>query len=283
LNGLTPVNQVLLTIPKALNDELVTDSGLKLYIDPSYEKSWQSAVVATIAALPIKCSPKEKKILSQLKIGDEVCISYQVVADFDFSSDGERFMPTTEDNPHMKEFTNGNGEWVKIYALPKFTGISKIQWIGVYQDKSRKVISGVQGTESECERWASQFQFGKTDIFKFNNYFEYNGKEYWKCNLNQIFAKKVDGHLVAIGNRVIMKPVEEAVPKDVANQIARGMDDVKIRYQDRGRTITGGKEKGIKKEEVVSFRQEHCEKYEFYNKQYFLINQNLIQGKWQEA
>lgn len=271
---------MLLTIPKALNDEIITDSGLKLYLDPSYSKEWHSAVTATIASLPIKCSPKDKKILSQLKVGDEVCCSYQIVADFDFSSDGERFMQATEDNPHMKEFVNGKGEWVKVYAMPNLKGISKIQWVGVYQDRNRRVIDGKQGTEMEIERWLSQFQFGKTDEYRFNNFFEYNGKEYWKCNLSQIFAKKVDGHLVAIGDRVIMKPVEENVPTEIARQIIKGTDDVKIRYQDRGRVLTGGKEKELKKEETVSFQQQHLEKYEFYGKNYFLINQNLIQGKW---
>lgn len=280
MNGLIPVNQVLLTIPKALNDELTTSSGLKLYLDPTYAKEWNSAVVATIAALPIKCSPKEKKILDKLKVGDTVVMSYQVVADFEFSSDGGRFMQTTEDNPHMREYTNSKGEWVKVYAMPKFTGISKIQWVGVYQDRNRKVIDGVQGTENELERWLSQFQFGKTDIYRFNNYFEYNGEEYWKCNLNQIFAKKVDGHLVAVGDRVITKPIEEEVPREIAREIVKGTDDVKIRYQDRGRVITGGKEKGIKKEQAVSFAQKHLERYEIDNKPYYLINQNLINGIW---
>lgn len=278
---LQPISQVLLVIEKKQQDEIITDSGIKFFINPDYNREWNVSVTATIVALPQKVHPKDKKILDQLKVGDEIVMSYQVVADFDFSSDGERFMQTTEDNPHTKEFINGKGEWVKIYALPKFTGISKIQWVGVYQDRNRKVIDGMQGTEMQMERWLSQFPIGKTDIYRFNNYFEYNGKEYWKCNINQIFAKKVDGHLVAVGDRVICRPVEENVPREIANQIARGTDDVKIRYQDRGRILTGGKDKGLKKEQVISFSPNHNEKYRFYNKDFFLINQNLIQGVWQ--
>ncbi len=277
---LQPISQVLLAIEKKQQDEIITDSGIKLFINPDYNKEWYVAVTATISALPQKVHPKDKKIIDQLKVGDEIVMSYQVVADFDFSSDGERFMQTTEDNPHTKEFTNGKGEWVKIYALPKFTGISKIQWVGVYQDRNRKVIDGIQGTESEIERWAAQFQYGKTDEYRFNNFFEYNGNEYWKCNPNQIFAKIVDGHLVAIGDRVIMKPVEEDVPREIANQILRGGDDVKIRYQDRARVITGGKDMGIKKDKVVSFSPLHLEKYDINNKQYYIINQSLVNGIW---
>lgn len=274
---------MLLSVPKALNDEILMDSGLKLFLDPSYKKEWNAAVTATIAALPLKCSPQEKKILAQLEVGDTVLMSYQVVADFEYQSDGLQFMKATDENPHIEEYTNGKGEWVKVYAMPKFTGISKIQWVGVYQDRNRKVIDGKQGTESEVKRWLAQFPIGKTDIYRFNNFFEYNGKEYWKCNLNQIFAKKVDGHLVAVGDRVICRPVEENVPREIASKIVRGTDDVKVRYRDRGRVLTGGKEKGIKKEQVISFQPQHLEKYEFDHKPYYLINQNLVQGTWQEA
>lgn len=280
MNSAKPISQVLLKVAKSLCDEITTDSGVKLYLDPTYNKSQNVAVTATIAALPLKVNPKEKYIYDQLKVGDEVAVSYQIVADLEFKGDGERFMQATEDNPHFKEFVNGKGEWIRCYALPNHKGILKIQWVGVYQNKQRDVISGVQGTESELERWMSQFEFGKTDIYSFNNYFEYDGKDYWKADLSQIFAKKVDGHLVSVGNRVIMKPIEEAIPKEIANQLIKTTTDVKIRYQDRGRVITGGKEKGIKKEEIVSFKPNHLERYEFWGKQYYLINQNLIHGKW---
>lgn len=274
-----PVNQVLISIAKPLTDELITDSGLRLYIAPDFKKEWQAAVQGTVAAIPLKYSPKEKHIIDKLKVGDTVLISYQVVADFEFQQDGLQFMKATEDSPYVEEYTNGAGEWLKVYALPNLKGISKIQWVGVYQDRNRKVIDGKQGTEGEVKRWLAQFPIGKTDIYKFNNYFEYNGKEYWKCNLNQIFAKKVDGHLVAIGDRVITKPIEEDVPENVKQSLNYN-GDVKIRYQDRGRVITGGKDKGFKKEQVVSFRPVHLEKYQFDNKDYFLINQNLVHGIW---
>lgn len=280
MNNIVPVSQVLLTIPKALSDELITDSGVKFYLDPEYHKEQNVAVVATIAALPIKYSKQDKKILDQLKVGDEVCVSYSIVADFEFKSDSDRFMKATEDNPYVEEYTNSKGEWVKIYAVPNLKGLSKIQWVGVYQDRNRKVIDGTQGTERDVKRWLSQFQIGKTDIYNFNNYFEYNGAEYWKCSPNLIFAKKENGHLVAIGDRVISRPIEEDVPREIARAIVTTTDDVKIRYQDRGKVLTGGKEIGIKKEQTISFPPLFNEKYKFYNKDYFLIRQKYIGGIW---
>lgn len=271
-----PITQVLLTVDKPLQDELVTDSGLKLYISPDYKKEWQATVMATISHLPVKVLPKYKYIFDQLKVGDEVAISYRVVADFCFQSDGDRFMPTTDENPHFREYVNAKGEWVKVYALP---GIISTKWVGIYQNKYREVISGVEGDESDMERWLAQFPLGKTDIYSFNNLFEFDGEDYWKCDLDEIFAKKVKGHWVAVGNRTVCKPVEAEVPDESLIDIHKG-HKVKIRYQDRGRVITGGKDKGIKKGEVIGFSPQFLEKYRFDNLEYYLINTDYIQGKW---
>lgn len=276
---ISPVSQVLLSIKQALQDELTTDSGIKFYIAPDYKKEWQAAVTATVSELPINPSPKDKEILAQLYPGDEVAISYQVVADFEFKGDGGQFMPTTEDNDYVKEFANGRGETVRVYALPKVAGFKGIIWCGALQNKKRELIDGVQGDEETVERWLSQFPFGKTDVYKFNNLFEVGGKDYWKCYPDQIFAKKVKGHWVAIGDRIICKPIEEEVPAEVKRSLGY-MGDLKIRYQDRARVLSGGKRMGLKKGDVVSFDPKQCEKYDFDGKQYYLINERVVQGKW---
>jgi len=273
-----PVTQVLLAVKKPLQDSLTTDSGLKLYISPDYKKEWQASVTATITALPTKVNPREKKIFDQLSVGDEVCVSYRVVADFEFKGDGDRFMPVTEGDDRMRKFVNGRGDWIHVIALPG--KISPI-WVGYCQDKFRNIISGIEGSQSEVERWMAQFPYDKTDIYSFNNFFEYNGEDYWKCDLTDIFAKKVKGHLVAVGDRIICNPIDENVPKAFHN--IQHHSSVKLRYQDRAKVFSGGKEKGIKRDDIVSFSPAHLEKYTFYGKNYYLINQNMVLGKWQEA
>jgi hypothetical protein len=277
LKEATPISQVLLKISKPIQDKIVTESGLEFFLDGSWNKEWNVTVTAKIAALPTKIHPKDKKIIEQLKVGDEVAISYQVVSDLNFGSDSERFMPVTEGNDLMREWVNGFGAKLAAYALPGI--IAKI-WVGVHQDKFGKLVDGIQGTESELNRWLAQFQLGKTDIYSFNNFFEVDGVEYWKCDLSQIFAKKVDGHLVSVGDRVIMKMVEEEVPEEVKKSLGYTTDDVKIRYQDRGRIISGGKAKGLKKDQVVSFNPAFCEKYNFWDKEYYLVREDRIQGIW---
>lgn len=276
----TPVNQVLLSIKKIFQDEIVTQSGLKLYFDGSYEKNWSAAVTATITHLPLKVAKKDNKILESLSVGDEVAMSYQIVADLTFGSDSRQFIQATEDNPYVREFVNGRGEWVKVYALPKRSGIPGIMWCATYSDSKRQFIDGCQGDEESIERWLSQFPFGKTDNYTFNNFFEFRKKDYWKAGLDDIFAKKVKGHWVAVGNRIICKPVEEKVPEPFLIDRHKG-HDVKIRHQDRGRVLSGGKSKGIKKDQIIACDPRHLEKYTFDGKEYFLINENLVTGVWQ--
>lgn len=275
-----PITQVLLCIDKPLQDSIVTDSGLKLYLDPTYKKEWNASVTATIAALPSNPHPKDKYISDSLKVGDKIAISYQVVSDLEFGSDRNQFMTALEENPYVKEFFNGKGESVKVYALPARAGIQKAIWCGMYLDKQKRLIDGVQGDEETVERWLSQFPFGKTDIYTFNNFFEYDGQDYWKCNLSQIFAKKVKGHLVAVGDRVICQPIDDSVRDDRFIDTIGIKDRVKIRRQDRATVLTGGKSKGLKKGQVVSFYPNHVERYEFWGRQYYMINQNFILGKW---
>lgn len=275
-----PLNQVLLTVPQAFTDEIVTESGLKLYLDSSYSKEWNAAVIATIADLPLKVLAKHQHIFDKLKVGDTVAISYQIVADFTFGSDAKQFIQATEDNPHHKEFVNGMGEWIRMYALPKRSGLEGVMWCATYTNKYRQFVDGVQGDEEEVYRWMSQFAFGKTDRFTFNNYFEFDGKDYWKADLDDIFAVKRKGHWVAVSDRVICRPIEEKVPDPYLIAAHKG-HDVKMRFTDRARVITGGKEKNIKKDSVVSFDPRHLEKYTFDNKEFYLIKQSMVVGTWQ--
>jgi hypothetical protein len=269
-----------LTIPQTFQDEIITPSGIKLFYDGSFRKEWSAAVVGTIAKLPINTHPKNKKILEQLQEGDEICFSYQVVYDLSYGSDSGRFMQATENNDYYKEFINGRGEKVRVQAMPKRSGLKGIIWAALYLDKRGELIDGVQGDESTVEKWLSQFPFGKADEFTFNNFFEYNGKDYWKCELDEIFAIKKKGHLVAVGNRIICKPVDEEIQDQFFIDGTGFPQKVIIRRKDRGRVISGGKEKGIKKDDVISFDPRHCERYEFFGKQYFLIKQNMVLGKF---
>jgi hypothetical protein len=275
--NLQPVTQALLRIDAAFTEELITDSGIKFYLDPTYSKEWHAAVVATIAKLPSRVLPHEQKIVDQLKVGDEVGISYSVVADFEFSGDGHRFLPSTDDNPHLREWMNGKGDRLGVYAMPKRKGIG-VMWVGSCTDKHGNLISGEQGSEASVERWLAQFPLGKTDIYRHNNFFSHGGNDYWKCDLSQIFCKRKKGKMISVSNRVICEPIDEIIPANVLYLMQQGNEDIKVRYQDRARVISGGASKGIKPGMIIHFQPRHIEKYEMWGQQTYLINENLVQG-----
>lgn len=273
-----PLSQVLLKVDKALNDEITTSSGMKLYLDPTYSKEWNAAVTAKVANLPIKVLKKDDRFVAQLNVGDEVAMSYQIVADLEFKGDGDRFMQATEDNPYKQEYANGKGEWLRFYALPTRKGLAKATWVGTFTNRYGQFVDGCQGDESAVERWKSQFAFGKTDIYNHRNLFSYQNQDYWQASPDQIFAKKVNGHIVAVGNRIICKPIDEPIPPELKGKIIQ-TTDIKLRYQDRARVISSGRE-DIKKDYIISFRPMDIERYVMWGQEYYLINEKFVQGIW---
>lgn len=275
-----PLTGILVSIDRAFQDELTTPSGLKLFLDGSYRKNFTATVTGKISALPITAkSAEHKKILRQLSIGDEVAFTYKVVADIDYVPDGGQFMPTTEGNDRQREWISGYGEKLHVYCLRNPKTWSDI-WIGYYLDRYNQHVDGVQGDQEEVERWLSQFPIGKTDRYTHTNLFNLNGKNYWKCELDQIIAKKVKNAPVSVSNRVICSPVEEAVPLDIKMHLVKFGEDAKIRYQDRAKVISGHTNlKGVKRGDTVMFPERFVEKYELWGKEYYLINKMFVHSK----
>lgn len=269
-----PLHAPLVFLQKAFQDEIVTPSGLKLFLDGSYNRNFTATVTGTIAALPILGkNKKEQAILDQLKIGDEIAMSYLVVYDLNYDSDGNRFMATTEGNEMMRQWVNAKGDKIDVVALP-----GKI-WVGYLTDVRGNYVDGQQGNQGQVETWLSQFPLGKTDKFTFNNLFNFNGVDYWKCELDLIFAKKVKGHLVAVGDNIICQPIDEEIPDYILRSMESISDDVKVRYQDRAMVLTDGT-KTFKKGQVVAFNPLFVQKYEFWGKEYYIINKSRVHGLW---
>jgi hypothetical protein len=278
-----PLHGVLLEIPQAFQDEIVCPAGMKLFFDGTYNKNFTATVTARIAGLPIKAkTKKEQQILDQLNIGDEVCISYLVIFDLNYASDGERFMETTEGSEYLRTWSNGKGDKLEVIALPPVFS-SDPTWVGVLKNNKNDLIDGTQGTQSQVERWLSQFQLGKTDQYTFNNLFSFNGKEYWRCDLSHIYAKKQKGHVVSVGEKVICLPIEEEIPDFIKGQLNHITNDTKIRFKDRARVVSSGINKKFKKDEIVAFNSNFLERYEFFGKEYYIIGDHLVHGKYVKA
>lgn len=275
-----PLHCVLLKVDKAFQDEIITPGGLKLYLDGSYNKNFTVTVTARIAALPIKAqTTKEQQTLDLLSIGDEVCISYLTIFDLNYASEGEAFMATSEGSDFIRTWVNGRGDKLEVVALPALRKLNPT-WVGVLKNVRNELIDGTQGSQSDVERWLSQFQLGKTDNYTFSNLIVIDGQEYWKCDLSMIYAKKQGGNIISVGEKIICKPVEEKIPKYIKAQLSKITDDTKIRYQDRAKVIDAGVNQKFRKGEVIAFDPRFLEKYDCFGKELYIISEHLVHGKY---
>jgi len=264
---------VFLTISKALIEEITTKSGFKLYLSPEYNVEQNVSVTGVIAALP-------KSYTGNLSIGDEVAFSYKVVSDRTFPNTADYFVPVSEGNTNVKLWKNSKGETLRMVA---HQGAINIFWVGTYFNSKGQFQYGTQGSESEVERWmTSNFTFGTCDRFTFKNLFNIDGEEYWKCPIENIFAKKEKGKIKSVGDRVVCNFIDVSA-KDLIKQVGEihiPETAIQIRYYDRGKAITGGESIGVKKGNTISFDSKYCEKYEIFGKEYFLIKEKRVAGQW---
>lgn len=74
----SPLNKVFLTVDKRFDDEIKTESGIKLYKDTTYEPEWHVTTIGTVATLPLtfKADFMNEGIEPEVKEGDKVVFHY---------------------------------------------------------------------------------------------------------------------------------------------------------------------------------------------------------------
>jgi len=275
-----PINHIFLNLEKPIQDTIKL-GDLELYLDGSYRPEWNATVVGEIYSLPKNPKGTDGKVVSKLKEGDKVLFDYSVVAERKFESDGDYFIEITKDSPYYQKFTNGKGESLLIVAMPG--KISHI-WVGTYHDKRGNFIDGCQGAEHNISRWKAQFNFGNTQSFFFKNLVDTGTKDVWKADYRDIFAKVENDELITVGNRIILEPIDIDLPQDVIKEM--GVVDTinaKVRLGDRAKVLSVPEGVNLKKGDVVGFEPQFLEKYEYNNKQYYLIKSYRALGIWEDT
>lgn len=259
----------LIETPTTLVSELITDSGIKMFIAPEYNLEQNVATKGIIKVLP-------KGVETELKVGDEVFFDYRVVAATATPLYSDFFAPII-DSPYHQEYKNGKGDLLKIVAVP---GKISVLWIGLLTDKYGERIDGKTGNGSEIDRWKAQFNFSAPQNLKFKNLVTVGDKCYWKVKPEYIYAKLYKNHIQAIGDRIICCPIEDDVKQkiELINGEILPFQDLKVRYYDRGRVFAGGNKIGLKPNDIISFSPNFVEKYTIKDKQYFLIKENRVNG-----
>lgn len=270
------IQHYLLEIKKAIQDELVLGGGLKLYFDASYHPEWHVCTCAKVVSKP--------RHITNVAEGDEVFISYSVIAERTWTDASDSFFPITENNRHYQQWQNRNGQWLTKRALP--TPTRSILWVAYWQDNYLNILEeGVQGTESDVDRWLSQFSFKDSGTYRHKHLTRIGKNNLWKAQIFDIFAKRAsDGSVQSVSDRVILQPLVEDKTDWYVLQggvLQNTGDKIGAMYTDRGIVVSGGEAIGLQKGDIAGFEPRFCEKYTFDNTEYFLVKENRIDVIWQ--
>jgi hypothetical protein len=271
---LRPVHDILIELEKPLEDTIELSNGLVLYKSAEYDLDWNVSTTGKVSALP-------EDVKEQLGISekDDVAFSFSVVADRSFPNDSDVFYPHL-DHPHLQRFLNGKGESLQIIAI---NGVITLDWICTYCDAKGNFITGVHGKERDVSKFKSQFSFSNNAVYTFKNAIDVaDGKTLWRAKPEDVYAKRINGKIEAVGDRLILKPIVIDVKHKI--ELAQGkplpFQEVKLRLYDRAELVHDAPDLKLKKGDIVSFESQYCEKYSLWNEQYFLIKKRRAMGVW---
>jgi co-chaperonin GroES (HSP10) len=256
---------VFVSIDKPLTDEIITEGGLKFYLDPRWNKEWNATVNGKVEVLP-------KNGYKDLNIGDDVAFSWKVVNDRQYPTDGHHFF-THIDTENVKEFISGKGERIRVLGYKGV--IDNRKWVATYTDRKFKLIDGCHGDESTVSRWLSQFTFGDAKTYTFKNLIDID-KDYWKVKFDYLIAKKEGDEIVMLCDRILAEPVDYDISDKVNIQYGVYIPNLKARPQDRAKVVCGVE--GVNKGDTIVFDERYYEKFRLWNKDYFLIKPNRVLG-----
>lgn len=272
MNG---VNHYFVELEKTLNDKIKTKSGFELYAVPEYDHEWNVSVTGKVVAVPSNKNFQNDHV----KLGDEIAFSYMVVNNRKFLGNSHIFQSEI-DQPYLKQYYNNKGDTLRIIKMPP--QLAKNLWVGSCISKKKQLIDGCEGTQSDAEKWLSQFPMSMGKDFVYDNAYEINGKTYWKVSKEQIFAKRLKNKLFSCGEYVICEPILVDLTQQVS--ILKGIHlaphTVLSRYMDRAKVVSGGIDLGLQRNDIVSFEQRFVNKYTLFDQNYFLIKDSRINGRW---
>ena len=269
------VNTPFLKLEKSLQDEIILSNGQKLYIAAEWDIENNATVVGKVAYLPKVKKGEYSEILDQLSVGDEVAFSYSVCSDTSFNDATDNFMETSEGSDYLKLFQDGNGRRIKIMAIPgKIAPI----WIGVLNDKRGEWIDGVQGRETDVNRWlATNFSFGDSSQLRFKNLFDIEGEDVWKCDYRNFFCKKDGDSVKALGDWIVCEPVymDKTTAYNLENGVSLPPMSVALMLTDRAIVVDG---KGFKEGQIIGSTESLFGMYDLWGKKYMVIRKRNVKG-----
>jgi co-chaperonin GroES (HSP10) len=291
----TPVclqNNILVELPKAFQDELITTNGLKFYQDTTFRPEWNVTIQGKVTSVPLKITagdglgqsldPDRPRIRPIVKPGDDLIFSYTVVMKrAQTDNTGEVFLRDNPTQPYVNTWTNYNGQKiVRIY-------LQNDKWeVGLFDTKTKTWIDRLKGGERDVENFMGKYMPTENVGFNYNNLLPYDGKDYWMVDYAYAVAiKRALGVFDMIGDYVLIEPIREPNRGTYQGiievyEIAQDTDYRAIgKVLAIGEPLTGDPKLSVKPNDIICSDIRYVQKYEIDGKDYWVIRQKHIYGK----
>src|SRR6202012_4297319 len=163
---ISPFNNILVEITKKYDDELKFASGVKLFIDPSFNPKFHATSEGIVHSVPLALKGSSTGEKMDIRPGDTVIFSYKTVGDVTFADNTHLFRMTSKVEGYATEWMNQERETLRLVA-----GYEKGKpWCAMWLDKRLNLLQGKRGTQGECENWmATNFKFAEGEGFQYDN------------------------------------------------------------------------------------------------------------------
>lgn len=285
-------NNILVELPKAFQDELVSTNGIKFYQDTSFRPEWNVSIQGKVVSIPKNITqgdgnihsfdPDRPRIRPIVKAGDDIVFGYTVIMNrVQDDNKADIFVQEDSLNAFTATWLSNNGlRIIRVYLLND-------KWeIGLFDTKTKTWVDKVVGGEREVESFMGKYMPTENVGFNYKNLLPFEGKDYWMVDYSFAIAiKRAAGVFDMIGDYVLVEPIRE--PHRGAYQgvievyeIAQDTD-----YRAIGKVVAIGIplkddiKLSVKPNDIICSDIRYVQKYEIDGHDYWVIRQKHIYGK----
>jgi hypothetical protein len=270
-----PYNDLLVEITHKYEDTITFKSGVKLFIDPSFNPNFHATSEGIVHSVPKLLRDHNAGEKMDIRPGDTVIFSYKTVGDITFQDNTHLFRMTSVGEGYATEWMNQERETLRLVA-----GYEKGKpWVCMWLDKHLNLLQGFKGTHGQCENWmATNFKFAEGEGFKYDNRLYYEDKELWRVDFQFVFGYKRDGHLTMLSDYLLCEPILEDLPIMMSSMIERP-EAHRLCLREQKGWLRAGERGGLRNGDVLYFDPNMKEKYNFENKPMIIVRRRFVLGK----
>jgi co-chaperonin GroES (HSP10) len=287
---ISPVDYVWVRMEKAYQDEIETESGIKLYTDTTFHPEHHTTILGEIVTVPERLSAEYVRQGNYVNMmpGDKVCFSYLVVFDHDYDDTGHHFSLTDVIPGFYELWDNAEGEQVRITRFGDIVA-------GVFTNKQGELIDGVQhkghNAWGKVEAWRAKFKMEGHAVIKHNNCVEINGETLWRVDWRYLFFRVdnlVNNNDEMLKQEIVMAPgycllFPEVNEKTYSGKIellqpvlANHTSDAAGRVIANGPPLWGREDSRLEKGDRVLFDKNYAEKYVINGQEVLILKHRYI-------